>query len=88
MMIKKEIDFDKPLNEEQKAMLKAMEAKPITHDEDFPELTAEELNQFKRVSDERREMRRKQTVTLRLSPQALKKARAIPQFSAEFWRMP
>lgn len=76
-MIKKEIDFNTPLSEEQKAMLEALKNKSDIPDDDFPELSAEQLSQFKRVSKERREERRKQTVTLRLSPQALKKARSL-----------
>ena len=50
---------------------------PIVFDEDSPELTREELKEFRRVSDENRLERNKQTVTLRLSPQALKKARSL-----------
>jgi uncharacterized protein (DUF4415 family) len=58
-------------------MLEEMEKSPIVHDEDCPELTEEELSQFRRVSDLRREERKKQTVSLRLSPQALKKAKSL-----------
>ena len=43
----------------------------------IPELTEEQISQFARVSEQRREERRKQTVTLRLSPQALKTAKSL-----------
>lgn len=71
MITKKNIDIYAPLTEGQKTMLEKSAADPIVFDEDCPELTAEELSEFKRVSDVRREERRKQTVTIRLSHQAL-----------------
>ena len=40
-------------------------------------ITEEELKDFRRVSEENRLERNKQTVTLRLSPQALKKAKSL-----------
>ncbi len=45
--------------------------------EDNPQLFHEELAQFKRISEFRKEERRKQTVSVRLSPQALDKARSL-----------
>ena len=48
-MIKKEIDFNKPLSEEQKAMLEALKNKSDIPDDDFPELSAEQLSQFNRT---------------------------------------
>ncbi|MBQ6407983.1 MAG: BrnA antitoxin family protein [Butyrivibrio sp.] len=77
MIIKKNIDIYAPLTEEQETMLEKSAAAPIVFDEDCPELSAEELSEFKRVSDIRREGRRKQTVTIRLSPQALTKAKSL-----------
>lgn len=77
MIIRKEIDLNAPLTDEQKQMLEALKDRPIEFDEDCPELTEEQLSQFKRASEERRAERRKQTVTLRLSPQALKKAQSL-----------
>lgn len=53
---------------------------PLTFDEDSPEFTDEQLAQFRRVSEIRREERKqnqKQTVTVRLSPQTLRKARSL-----------
>ncbi len=71
------IDVSKPLTPEQIEMLEKAKQMPITYDEDCPELTEEQLKQFRRVSEIRREERRKQTVTLRISPQALEKARSL-----------
>ena len=77
MTIRRDIDLNEPLSEEQKQMLEALKTRPVCHDEDCPELTEEQISQFARVSEQRREERRKQTVTLRLSPQALKTAKSL-----------
>lgn len=77
MIIRKEIDFSKPLTDEQKKMLEELKTRPVTPDEDCPELTAEQLKKFARVSEKNREERRKQTVTLRLSPQAVRTAKSL-----------
>ena len=63
MIIRKEIDLNKPLTEEQKKMLENLKTRPVQPDEDCPEL--------------RREERKKQTVTIRLSPQALRTAKSL-----------
>lgn len=77
MIIRKEIDLNEPLTEAQKQMLEALKDRPIEFDEDCPELTDEQLRQFRRISDERQEERRKQSVTLRLSPQAVRTAKSL-----------
>ena len=77
MTIRKEIDMKKPLTDEQKQMLEALKTRPITPDEDCPELTDEQLNKLAELAQQRREERNKQTVTLRLSPQALRTARSL-----------
>ena len=58
-------------------MLEKLKTRPITFDDDCPELTTEQLKQFARVSEKNSEERRKQTVTLRLSPQALRTAKSL-----------
>lgn len=55
-------------------MLEALKDRPIEFDEDCTKLTEEQLLQFKRISEERQEERRKQFVTLRLSSQAVRTA--------------
>ena len=77
MTIRKEIDLNKPLTAEQKQMLEALKARPVQPDDDCPELTSEQLEQLIKVSKIRRDERRKQTVTLRLSPQALHTAKSL-----------
>jgi uncharacterized protein (DUF4415 family) len=77
MIIRKDIDLDKPLTEEQKNMLEVLKKRADDFDEDSPELSLEELEQFRRIAEQRREERRKQTVTIRLSPQTLMKAKAL-----------
>ena len=77
MIIKKEIDITKKPTKKQIKMLEELNASPVSYDDDCPELTEEELLQFRRISDIRNDDRKKQTVSLRLSPQALKKARSL-----------
>jgi len=71
------LDPDRKLTKEEIEMLDRMESMPITFDEDCPELTAEQLAKFRRISDINKANRRKQSVTLRLSPQALNKAKSL-----------
>lgn len=74
---KHKIDVSAPLTPEQREMLmKLKDVEPVP-DDDCPELTEEQLKEFKRVAAERKANRNKQTVTLRLSPQALSKARSL-----------
>ena len=65
-MAKKVIDVNMQPNEDQLVMLKKASEMPIVYDEDSPELDDEELKQFKRISETRKEERRKQTVTIRI----------------------
>ena len=76
-MVKKTLDVKKEPTEEQVEMLKKAERMPVVYDEDSPELTEEELLEFRRISEARKEDRRKQTISLRLSPQAVAKARSL-----------
>ena len=77
MMIRKDIDLKAPLTDAQKQMLERLKDRPAQPDEDCPELTAEQLSQMVRLSEQSREERKKQTVTLRLSPKALQTARSL-----------
>lgn len=77
MIVRKEIDPAQPLTPSQVEMLHNLESRPISPDEDCPELTMEQLAQFRRISAANREERCKQTVTLRLSPQALRRAKSL-----------
>lgn len=65
------------MTDEQKKMLEELKTRPVTPDDDCPELTAEQLKQFARVSEKNREERRKQTVTLRSSPQAVRTTKSL-----------
>lgn len=62
------------LTEEELLELERAANSPIVHDEDSPEMTKEMLMQFKRMNKEERV---KQTVSLRLSPSTLKKAKSL-----------
>jgi uncharacterized protein (DUF4415 family) len=77
MVIKTTLEQRGPITQEELKTLERAGKMPIVFDEDSPELTEEELKGFRRVSEENRLARNKQTVTLRLSPQALRKARSL-----------
>ena len=79
MIVRKRFNPNRPikLTKKQIKELEEMEASPIVYDEDCPPLTDEELSKMRRVSDIRKEERRKKTVSIRLSSQALKKARSL-----------
>ncbi|MGM9590560.1 MAG: BrnA antitoxin family protein [Aristaeellaceae bacterium] len=73
-MVKMSIkDLDRTLSSEERQELEAAEQMHPVFDADSPEMTAEMLQQFKRMS---REDRNKQTVSLRLSPRTLKIAKS------------
>ena len=76
-MTRMNIDLNKPLTDEQKRMIAALEEREIVYDDDCPELTEEQLAEFKRISEIKKAQKNKQTVTLRLSPQALAKAKSL-----------
>ncbi len=75
--MRKEIDISKKATPEQLKMLADAAKLPFPKDAEYPEFSEEDLKQFKKISEVRRTERQKQTVTLRLSPQALKKARSL-----------
>ena len=54
-IIRKFIRFDVPLTDEQKAEIRALKNRPIVYDEDCPELTDEELKEFRRVNPRRKD---------------------------------
>lgn len=75
--VRYEIDPKRELTSEEENILESAAKKPVMYDEDLPKLSQEQLMQFYRISDARKEERRKQNVTLRLSPQAIRKAKAL-----------
>ena len=77
MVIKTTLEERGSITQEEIEMLEKAKNLPIVFDEDSPELTEEDLKGFRRVSEENRLERNKQTVTLRLSPQALRKAKSL-----------
>lgn len=75
--IVKDIDVTAPLTKQQRAELEALKGRPITYDDDCPPLTEEQLERFRRAIDERRAERKRETVTLRLRPQTLRRAKSL-----------
>ena len=78
MAIKKyTLDEEQQLTEEQIRMVQEAARRPIEFDEDSPELTDEQLAAFRRVHETKRAERRRQNVTLRLTPETIRKAKAL-----------
>lgn len=71
------LDPTHKLTEKQVEMIKEAAKRPAVAEEDNPELTDEQLASFRRVHEDRQADRRRQNVTLRLTPQAIKKAKAL-----------
>lgn len=69
------IDVSKQPMPEQIAMLKEAARRPVSAEAEYPELSPAELAQFQKASSPRQSG--KQTVTLRLSPQAVQKAKSL-----------
>ncbi|MDD6119498.1 MAG: BrnA antitoxin family protein [Selenomonadaceae bacterium] len=63
--------------EEQRERIRQAAAMPITYDEDCPELTEEQYKEFARIAAAQRAERKKQLVSLRLSPDTLAKAKKL-----------
>ena len=79
MIICKEINLDEPspLTEEQKQMLKNLEDIEPEPSEDCPELTEEQYKQLIHISKMSHLMHKQQSISLPLSPKALKKAKSL-----------
>lgn len=75
--MRKNIDITTSPAPEQIELLAKAQARSLQADADCPELSAEDLARFKKISEARQSGRQKQTVTLRLSPQALKTAKSL-----------
>ena len=78
MAIKKyTLSPDEQLTEDQILMVREASQRPLAADDDNPELTDEQLALFRRVHESRQEDRKRKNVTLRLTPQAIQKAKAL-----------
>ena len=73
----KNIDVTRKPTPEQIKMLEKARKLTVSEDDEYPVFTEEELSKFKRISDEKKIGRQKQTVTLRLSGKTLNKAKSL-----------
>lgn len=62
---------------EEKSELRTLRNRESVPDEDNHIITVEQITEFKRIAAERKAERNKQIVAIRLSPQALAKAKAL-----------
>ena len=75
--MRKKIDVKKVPSAEQLAMISLASKAKLPADSEYPEFSDKELLQFKKISDKNKLNRQKQTITLRLSPGALAKAKSL-----------
>ena len=67
---------EKPTKEQIEEIRQAAKM-PIAYDEDCPPLTKEQLKEFARIAKEQRNLRKKQVVAIRLSPETAGKVKAL-----------
>lgn len=77
MMTTHKIDIYAPLSEDDEKLLEKAMRDEVKYDEDCPPLTDKEIEMFRQVAAQRKEDRNKQTVSIRLSPAAMRKARSL-----------
>ena len=76
-IVRKMIYENEPLTPEQIKEIELAAKMPITFDEDCPELTDEQLSQMALIAKQQRADRRKPLMTIRVSPNTLKKAKSL-----------
>lgn len=76
-MVRKMIFKGQQPTAEQVREIEEASKRPIVFDEDCPELTAAQLQEFAILARKQREERKKQIVSLRLSQATLEKAKAL-----------
>lgn len=77
LIVDENANVNRELSAEEIKMLEILKKSPAVPDEECPELTDEQLSRLARATREQRQENRKQTVSVRLSPQALKKAQSL-----------
>lgn len=77
MMVYSTLEPGQELTEEQKKMLEEAAKREPVYDPENPPLTKEELIRMREAAIAKRAAQNKQTVSLRLSPQTLEKAKAL-----------
>ena len=77
MIVRTTLEQRGPITKEELQALHQAEKMPVVFDDDSPMLTEDDLRRFKKISEENKESRNKQTISLRLSPGALETARSL-----------
>lgn len=70
-------ELNQVLSDDEIAMIKKASDMPITYDEDSPESTPEMLKEFRAVAKARRQSRRKQVLSIRVSEDTMTKAKSL-----------
>ncbi len=77
LIVDENADVKRKLSDEELKMMEVLKKSPAVPDENCPELTDEQLRQLAKISQAKRQENRKQTVSVRLSPQAMEKAQSL-----------
>lgn len=75
-IVRKTIKIGEVPSRKQIEEIEAAEKMPIMYDEDSPEFTYEEILEMVKATEEKRNGRKKEAVTIRVSADTLKKAKA------------
>lgn len=76
-MVKKTIDVEAPLTAEQKTELEALRSRKVIADDDAPLLSEAQLEKLKKIVQDRQSVNRKETVSIRLKPETVAKAKSL-----------
>ena len=77
MIVRTTLEQRGPITKEEIQKLHQAEKMPVVFDDESPRLTEDDLRRFKKISEENKEARNKQTVSLRLSQKALETAKSL-----------
>lgn len=77
MTVKYTLDPNKPLSEEQIKMLEEAKKREPVYDPENPPMTEEDLLKLREAAIKKRAAQNRQLVSIRLSPQALEKAKSL-----------
>lgn len=76
-MVKKTINVEAPLTAEQKTELEALRSRKVIADDDAPLLSEAQLEKLKKIVQDRPSVNRKETVSIRLKPETVAKAKSL-----------
>ncbi len=76
-IVRKNIYENEKLTDKQIKMLNDLENRPVICDEDCPELSDEQLSKMMTIAEKQRAERRRQLISVRVSPETLRTAKSL-----------